>query len=291
MNTLRIFLERMKLLSYVDDILIQNLKEILEQDWEVDNRAKWEDGTPVMTKRILQVQNKYDLSKGFPITSLRNINYKAAIDEILWIYSKMSNNIKDLNSRIWDKWADENGYIQKAYGYQIAKPTMGYPSQIHYVLNEIKANPTSRRIMMNMFNAEEQLTKATESLVECAYATHFSVKNGKLHMTLIQRSGDFLTAAGAGGWNVVQYAALQHAIAQECNLEVGILTHFVQDLHLYNKHVEQALELIRRYKETGSYRLPQLKIKKKSFFELTADDFELVNYKNHGSIGKIEVAI
>jgi thymidylate synthase len=159
------------------------------------------------------------------------------------------------------------------------------------VLNEIKNNPTSRRIMMNMFNAEDQKTKATESLVECAYATHFSVKDGKLHMTLIQRSGDFLTAACAGGWNVVQYAALQHAIAKECNLDVGYFTHFVQDLHLYNKHEEQAREMIRRYEELESLPLPTLKIADKPFFELTADDFELVGYKNHGKIGRIEVAV
>lgn len=275
----------------VDTIFIKDLEKILDQEWEIDNRAKWKDGTQVKTKRILQVFHQFDLSKGFPITSLRTINYKMAIDEMLWIYSKLSNNVKDLKSKIWDSWKDENGEIKKAYGYQIAKPTMGYSSQIHYVIDQIKNNPTSRRIMMNMFSAEDQLTKATESLIECAYATHFSVKNGKLHMTLIQRSGDFITAAGFGGWNTVQYAALQHALAQECGLEVGVFSHYVHDLHLYNKHVEQAKELIRRFNEEKQYDLPKLKIADKPFFELTADDFELIDYKHHGSIGKIEVAV
>jgi thymidylate synthase len=280
-------------LSYVDSIFIENACDILEQEWEYDNRAKWSDGEQTKTKRILQIYNYYDLSKGFPINELREINFKASVEEMRWIYIQMSNNIKDLKSKIWDSWADSEGYIKNAYGYQIAKPTMGFPSQIHYVINEIKTNPTSRRIQMNMFNAEEQETKAKESLIECAYSTHFSVKNGKLHMTLIQRSGDFLTAAGAGGWNVVQYAALQHAIAKECNLEVGILTHFVQDLHMYNKHEQQVKELIKRYNENNVWdsELPQLKIADKPFFELDADDFELVGYKHLGKIGRIDVAI
>jgi thymidylate synthase len=278
-------------MNYVDHDFVYDAKDILNEEWEIDNRAKWKDGSQVATKRILQVINEYDLSLGFPITNLREINYNASIDEIVCFYMKLSNNIKDLNSKIWDSWANEDGEIEKAYGYQIAKPTMGHPSQIHYVLHEIKNNPTSRRIQMNMFNAKDQLTKATKSLVECAYATHFSVKNGRLHMTLIQRSGDFLTAAGAGGWNVVQYATLQHAIAKECNLDVGKFTHFVQDLHMYNKHQEQVEEMIRRYEELEPYELPQLKIKDKPFFELTADDFELIDYKHHGKIGRIEVAV
>lgn len=277
-------------MSYVDDIFISDLKEILNEEWEVDNRSKWENDEIPKTKRIIQVSHKYDLSKGFPISSLREINYKAAIDEIICFYMKLSNKVVDMNSKIWNSWATD-GEIKFAYGYQIAKPTMGFPSQMHYVLNEIKTNPTSRRIQMNMFNAEEQELKAKKSLIECAFATNFSVKNGKLHMTLTQRSGDKLTAAGAGGWNLVQYAALQHAIAQECGLEVGVLKHDIQDLHLYNKHENQAKEMIRRYDELGTYDLPTLKIANKPFFELTTDDFELIDYKHHGKIGRIEVSV
>lgn len=278
-------------MNVINEMFIEDLKEILKQEWEIDNRAKWKDGTQVKTKRILQVVNQYDLSKGFPILGLRNINYKAAIDEIICFYMKLSNSIADLNSNIWNSWANEKGEIEKAYGYQIAKPTMGHPSQVHYVLHEIKSNPTSRRIMMNMFSVEEQQTKATKSLVECAYATHFSVKSGKLHMTLIQRSGDFMTAAGFGGWNTVQYAFLLHAIAKECGLEAGVLTHFVQDLHLYNKHEEQANLMIERFKVPSDSPLSQIKIADKPFFELTADDVELIGYHNFGTIGKLEVAI
>lgn len=275
-------------MSKIDDIFIENLQEILKQDWEIDNRAKWKDGTQVKTKRILQVVSKIDMSKGFPVLSLRKINWKAAIDEIIWIMIKQSNDVRDLNSSIWNSWSDENGIVQKAYGYQIAKETMGYPSQLHYVIDQIKNNPTSRRIMLNMFSAHEQHVKG---LIECAYATHFSVKDNKLHMTLVQRSGDFLTACGTGGFNTVQYAFLMHAIAKECNLEVGIFTHFVQDLHLYNKHIDQANILLDRHDSSDNYMLPTIKIADNSIFDLTIDDVELIGYENQGGIGKIEVAV
>lgn len=283
-------------MSYVDDMFIEDLKEILKQDWEVDNRSKWADGSKPKTKRILQVVHKYDLSKGFPILSLRDINFKASVDEFIWIYIKLSNNIKDLNSKIWNSWANKDGVVEKAYGYQISKPTMGFNSQIEYVINEIKTNPTSRRIQMNMFNAEEQKEKSEKSLIECAYGMHFSVKDNKLHATLIQRSGDFITACGSGGWNVVQYSALIFAIAKECNLDVGIFTHVIQDLHLYDNHEKQALELIKRYEESKEnnllpHELPILKIKDKPFFELTADDFVLFGYTNLGGIGKVDVSV
>lgn len=278
-------------MSKVDDLFIEELKEVLNEDFEIDNRAKWDDKPTTETKRILQVFRKWDLNDGFPILTLRDINWKLAIDEVVWIYIKKSNNVKDLNSSIWNQWKNENGEIEKAYGYQIAKPTMGYNSQIEYVINEIKKNPTSRRIQMNMFNAEEQEIKAKKSLIECAYATHFSVKNGKLHMTLIQRSGDLLTAAGYGSWNMVQYAFLQHAIAKECNLKVGYFAHFIEDLHVYDSHVDQCKELIRRYEEeTIPQNKVQIKIADKPFFELTADDVKLIGYENLGSIGKIKVA-
>lgn len=278
-------------MSKVDDIFIKDLKEILKEEWEVDNRSTWEDGSKPKTKRILQVVNKYDLSEGFPIMTLRKVNWKAAFDEISWIYFKQSNDVKDLNSKIWNQWKDENDLIHKAYGYQIAKPTMGYQSQLHYVINEIKNNPTSRRIMMNMFDSQDMIEKSALSLVECAYATHFSVKKGKLHMTLIQRSGDFLTAAGFGGFNISQYAFLQHAIAKECGLNVGTLTHFVQDLHLYDNHLEQVYDLIARWCELPEINNKvQIKIADKSIFDLTANDVELIGYESHGGIGKIQVS-
>lgn len=277
-------------MNLVDTKFINNLEEIMKQEWEEGSRARWEDGTLAKTKRILQVVDKYDLSEGFPILSLRDINWKASIDEIIWIMFKQSNNVKDLNSSIWNSWADSEGNINKAYGYQIRKETMGYPSQLHYVIDQIKNNPKSRRIMMNMFSVDEQHEKG---LVECAYATHFSVKDGKLHMTLVQRAGDFLPASGNGGFNTIQYAFLQHAIAQECGLEAGIFTHFVQDLHIYDKHLEQCeLMLERGYSSINTaFTVPEIKIANKSIFELTVDDVEIINYNPLGKIGKIPVAV
>lgn len=275
-------------MAYVDEVFVDNLKDILNEEWEVDNRAKWEDGSEIATKRMIQVVNNYDLSEGFPILSLRKINWKAAIDEVLWIYQRLSNDVNDLSSSIWNSWKDEEDKIHKAYGYQIAKPTMGFPSQIHYVLNEIKTNPTSRRILMSMFNAEEQLAKSVKSLVECAYGSEISVKNGKLYYTLTQRSNDFITA---NNWNLVQYAALAHIIAMECDLDVGNFQHRIQDQHMYNKHQKQGEELLTRLDEIDPNNRVQLKINKKPFFELTIDDFELVGYNPLNGVGKIEVAV
>jgi len=275
-------------LAYVDEVFIDNLKDIMKEPWEVDNRATWKDGSEIATKRVLQVVNNYDLSEGFPILSLRKINWKAAIDEVLWIYQRLSNDVQDLKSSIWNSWKDEEDKIHKAYGYQIAKPTMGFPSQMHYVLNEIKTNPTSRRILMNMFNAEEQQAKSIKSLIECAYGTEISVKNGKLHYTLTQRSNDFITA---NNWNLLQYSALAQIIAMECDLGLGNFQHRIQDQHIYNKHYEQAEELLTRLDELDPTNRVYLKINKKPFFELTIDDFELVNYNPLKGVGKIEVAV
>lgn len=280
-------------MNRTDGIYINDLIQIQKKQWVSDNRASWKDGSPISTRKITQVFNKVNLQEGFPILSLREINWKAAIDEIIWIYMKLSNDVNDLNSKIWDSWKDNQDKIHKAYGYQIAKPTMGYNSQIEYVLGELKTKPSSRRIMMNMFEAKEQLDKSKKSLIECAYATHFSVDDGKLDMTLIQRSGDMHTAAGFGGWNTVQYVFLQHAVAQEVGLEVGDFAHFVQDLHEYNKHEEVGNILYERMtsdKFNPSQKV-EIKITKKPFFELTSDDVEIIGYSHLGKLKIPDVAI
>lgn len=266
-----------------DKLLRKNLKEILKQDWEIDNRATWEDGTPVKTKRINMVNNKYDLSKEFPASTFRPLALRSCINEILWIYQKLSTYTSDLSSSVWDSWTMEDGTIGKSYGYQIGHSIYEYSSQIEYVLNEIQNNPSSRRIMMNMFNASESKDKA---LLECAYATHFTVKDGKLNMTLILRSNDLCVA---GNWNVAQYAILTHMIAIHCGLEVGILSHYIQDLHIYNKHEDIALDLVSR----KSHKAPVLWINpdKKDFFSFTEDDFKLINYKKGKQINNIDVAV
>lgn len=273
-------------MSQADILFKENLKEIMAQEWEIDNRATWEDGSQVKTKRILQVVNKVDLSKDFPIQTLRPISLKLSADEIIWIFVLMSTNINDLSSNVWKAWADEHDTIKKSYAYQIAKPMMGYPNQVEYLLGEAEKNPTSRRLMMNMFDTEDTPDKP---LFECAYATHFSIKNGKLHSTLIQRSGDFIPAAGFGGWNTVGYALLTHMIARHLKLEVGTFTHFVQDLHLYNKHQEFAEEMLKREPRPA----PKLIIDESvtNFFDFRPEHFKLEGYDPHPQIKGIPIAV
>jgi thymidylate synthase len=257
--------------------------EINEQEWEIDNRAVWENGEKPKTKRILQVMNKYDLSKEFPASNIRPVLLKSIIAEILWIFQRQSNNINDLKPNIWNSWADENGSIGLAYAYQISKPMMGFMNQIDYVLGTIQSNPTSRRIMTNMFNVEDMLKK---NLIECAYGTHISVKDNKVNLTLLQRSNDFITA---NNWNVVGYAILTHMIAGHCGLEVGTFAHFVQDMHIYNKHQQYVQELLDREPRQA----PKLIINHdvKNFYDFTVDDFKLEGYNPHSQIKGIEVAI
>ena len=268
-------------MSQIDDVYVDMLKQLLKQEPELDYRSTWADGSQPTTRRILGYFQEVDLAKGFPILNLRKINWRAAIDEMDWIYLKQTNDVSQLNSKIWNQWKSDRGLIEKAYGYQIAKPTMGHSSQFHYVLHELKNNPSSRRIMMNMFDSKDQYIKAHESLIECAYATHFSVKDNKLDMTLIQRSGDAMVAALIGSWNMVQYSFLQHLIAKEVGLEVGVFRHFIQDLHLYNHHEEEAKRLIQLYeenKDTLNQQNPTIQINTENIWDFKIEDVQVHNY-------------
>jgi thymidylate synthase len=269
-------------LNTYDQNFKHNLIDILNQEWEVDNRAKWKDGSPVATKRILHVVNKYDLSKEFPASTLKPTPIKTCFREIDWIYRQQSSNINDLNAKVWDDWADSTGSIGLAYGTQVAKPVFGYPNQIEYILNEIQKNPTSRRLIIEMWNVSE-LDKM--NLVPCCHHLNFSVKNGKLHLLLKQRSQDFLVA---NNFNVVEYALLVHKIARHCNLNVGTLTHVITDCHIYNKHEEQAYELLNR----PIHHAPVLWVDPEitNFYDFTEDSFKLLNYQKGESM-KFEVAV
>lgn len=249
-------------------------------------RAKWEDGTLAHTIKKFAVVNRYDLSKEFPILTLRPTNLKAAIDELLWIWQKKSNNIKDLNSHIWDSWADENGSIGKAYGYQIGqkhKYKEGEFDQIDRVIYDLKHNPYSRRIIVNMYNHDDLHEM---NLYPCAYSMTFNVTGNKLNAILNQRSQDVLVA---NNWNVSQYAILVHMLAQVTNLEVGELVHVIADAHIYDRHVPIVKELISR----PSYDAPKLIINPniKDFYDFKAEDFVLENYISGPQIKKIPVAI
>lgn len=276
-------------MSNTDKIFINMCNDILENGTSSEGqivRAKWEDGTLAHTIKKFAVVNRYDLSKEFPILTLRPTNLKAAIDELLWIWQKKSNNIKDLNSHIWDSWADENGSIGKAYGYQIGqkhKYKEGEFDQIDRVIYDLKHNPYSRRIIVNMYNHDDLHEM---NLYPCAYSMTFNVTGNKLNAILNQRSQDVLVA---NNWNVSQYAILVHMLAQVTNLQVGELVHVIADAHIYDRHVPIVKELISR----PSYDAPKLIINPdiKDFYDFKAEDFVLENYISGPQIKKIPVAI
>ena len=234
-------------MAYADDVFIKMCREILDGGQDTSGelvRPHWEDGTPAYTIKKFGVCNRYDLRKEFPIMTLRRTAIKSATDELLWIWQKKSNNIHDLGSHIWDEWADEDGSIGKAYGYQMSvkhKYKEGMFDMVDRVIWDLKHNPYSRRIMTNIYNFQDL---SEMHLYPCAYSMTFNcTKNhetGKLVLNAIlnQRSQDVLAA---NNWNVVQYAVLVHMIAQVCGMEAGELV-----LHIVPEGVElKALEVLR----------------------------------------------
>lgn len=275
-------------MSYADEIFIKNCKEILQNgvtDKSMTVRPKWEDGTSAYTKSVFGIVNRYDLSKEFPILTLRRTYWKSALDEVLWIWQKKSNNVNELSSHIWDQWADENGSIGKAYGYQLGikhKYKEGEFDQVDRVLFDLKNNPNSRRIITNIYNHADL---SEMHLYPCAYSVTFSVKDGKLNAILNQRSNDFLAA---NNWNVVQYALLVHIFAKVSNLLPGELVHVIADAHIYDRHVPIIEELISR----PVYDAPKLEMGEiTDFYKVTLDDFKLENYKFNEFTTKIPIAI
>jgi thymidylate synthase len=232
------------------------------------------------------VINRYDLSEEFPILTLRPTNLTAAIDEMLWIWQKKSNNIKDLNSRIWDSWADPDGSIGKAYGYQLSLKHQ-YPEgkfdQVDRVLFDLKHNPYSRRIIVNMYNHQDLHAM---NLYPCAYSLTLNVTGQKLNAILNQRSQDTLVA---NNWNVCQYAVLLHMLAQVSNLQAGEMYHVIADAHIYDRHVPLVKELIQR----TQYPAPKLIINPeiKDFYEFKVEDFYLENYQHGEALKNIPVAV
>ena len=278
-----------KTMSIADKIFIDTCRQILDEGRSDENlpvRPKWLDGTPAHTIKKFCIVNRYDLSKEFPIITLRRTAFKSAIDEILWIWQKKSNNVHDLNSHIWDSWADETGSIGKAYGYQLGKKSI-YPEgefdQVDRVLFDLKHNPQSRRILTNIYNFEDLHEM---HLYPCAYSMTFNVTGNKLNGILNQRSQDTLTA---NNWNVVQYAVLLHMFAQVSGLEAGELVHVISDAHIYDRHVPIVEEILKN----PQYPAPTFKMNKdiKNFYDFTVDDFELENYQYTKLDKKIEVAI
>jgi len=274
-------------LSKADIIFKENCSEILGGFWDVDCavRPKWSDGIPAHTVKKFGIVNRYDLSEEFPALTLRKLAFKNCVGEILWIWQKKSNNIKDLGSRIWDQWADENGSIGKAYGYQLGIKH-SYPEgmfdQVDRVLFLLKNDPASRRIITNIYNHADL---SEMRLYPCAYSLTLNVTGRKLNAVLNQRSQDFLVA---NNWNVCQYAVLIHMFAQVSGFEAGELVHVIADAHIYDRHVDLVRELVRK----PPLPAPKLRINPDvtDFYAFTADDFALEDYTANEFSRKIPVA-
>lgn len=276
-------------MSRADEIFIENVNDILTNgvsDEDMSVRPKWADGTPAHTIKKFGLVNRYNLSEEFPIITLRQTYLKSCIKELLWIWQKKSNNIHDLDSPIWDSWADENGSIGKAYGYQLGVKHH-YPEgdfdQVDKVLYDLKNNPASRRIMTNIYNHHDL---SEMGLSPCAYSVTFNVSNGKLNAILNQRSQDMLTA---NNWNVAQYAVLVHMIAQVSGLESGELVHVIADAHIYDRHIPIIETLI----ENKTYPAPKFVIDKSitDFYDFTPDSFSLIGYQFNTDEIKFPVAV
>ena len=276
-------------MSYADQVYIETCKKILTEGFRDDDlpvRPRWEDGTPAHTVKIFGVVNRYDLQKEFPLMTLRRTYWKSAIDELLWIWQKKSNRVADLGSHIWDAWADENGTIGKAYGYQLGI-RHHYPEgdfdQVDRVLYDLKHNPQSRRILTSMYNFADLHEM---SLYPCAYSMTFNVTGNKLNAILNQRSQDMLTA---NNWNVVQYAALVCMMAQVSGLEPGELVHVIADCHIYDRHIPMVEEMI----EKEPLPAPRVTLDPKvtDFYAFTKDSFTVENYRFHPFEHQIPVAI
>ncbi|MEG1457747.1 MAG: thymidylate synthase [Acetivibrio sp.] len=282
-------------MSLADTIFINMCSDILENGTSTEGekvRPKWEDGTSAYTIKKFGIVNRYDLSKEFPLLTLRKTALKSATDELLWIWQKKSNNIKDLHSHIWDSWADADGSIGKAYGYQLGIKHIykeGKMDQVDRVIYDLKNNPFSRRIMTNIYGFEDLHEM---NLYPCAYSMTFNVtqKMGDdkliLNAILNQRSQDVLAA---NNWNVSQYAVLVHMLAQVCDMQVGELVHVIADAHIYDRHIPIIKELIKR----PIYEAPKfcLNSEIKDFYQFTKEDVSVENYITGPQIREIPIAI
>ena len=276
-------------MSVADQIFINMCKDILENGTSTEGekvRPHWEDGTSAYTIKKFGVVNRYDLSKEFPLITLRKTALKSATDEILWIWQQKSNNINDLHSHIWDEWADENGSIGKAYGYQLGVKHQykeGMMDQVDRVIYDLKNNPFSRRIMTNIY-VHQDLHEM--NLYPCAYSMTFNVSGDTLNGILNQRSNDMLTA---NNWNVLQYSLLLIMFAQVSGLKPGTLVHVIADAHIYDRHVD----LVKKVIAKPQHKAPKLWVNPeiKNFYDFKVEDFRLEDYEYEKLEEKIPVAI
>lgn len=282
-------------MSKADQLFVSMCKDILDHGTTTEGekvRPRWEDGSPAYTIKNFGVTNRYDLREEYPALTLRRTALKSAMDEILWIYQKKSNNINDLNSHIWDQWADESGSIGKAYGYQIAQKSSyreGEFDQMDRVLYDLEHTPFSRRIMTNMYTFADLHEM---NLYPCAYSVTYNVTQGEgdekpvLNMVLMQRSQDILAA---NNWNVCQYAILLMMVARHVDMVAGELLHVIVDAHIYDRHVDIVRELIER----PQYPAPRVSLNPnvQNFYDFTTDDLIVEDYNHGPQVKNIPIAV
>lgn len=282
-------------MSKADELFVSMCQDILDNGTTTEGqkvRPHWEDGTPAYTIKNFGVTNRYDLREDFPALTLRRTALKSAMDEILWIYQRKSNNINDLHSHIWDEWADETGSIGKAYGYQIAQKSHyveGDFDQMDRVLYDLQHTPFSRRIMTNMYTFSDL---SEMHLYPCAYSVTYNVteqpgdEKPTLNMVLMQRSQDILAA---NNWNVCQYAILLMMVAQSSGMIAGELLHVIVDAHIYDRHVDIVRELIAR----PQYSAPRVSLNPEvtNFYDFTTDDLIVEGYEHGPQIKNIPIAV
>ena len=291
-------------MNKADRYMFEDIKNILKNGYLDENpRPKYKDGTPAHTISVNHIMRKYDLSKGeFPICTLRPMAWKTGIKEIFTIYQKPTNNLaemKIMGVNWWDEWDIGDGTIGQRYGATVSRYNL-----INQLIEDIKTNPYGRRKIVSLW--QETDLHETDGLAPCAFLTIWNVRNnGKgneyLDMCLVQRSGDMLTASGAGGINEIQYAALLMMIARHCGYEAGMFTHFVANEQIYDRHIEQANEMLRRYEVEDLESLlgykeckyPNLILNpsKTNFYDFTIDDFIMENYEPMKPQLKLELGI
>lgn len=276
-------------MSYADAVFIDVCRDILSTGFRDDDltvRPHWPDGTPAHTIKKFGIVNRYDLREEFPIMTLRRTYFKSCVDELLWIWQKKSNDVHQLNSHIWDAWADEQGTIGKAYGYQLGvkhRYSDGLFDQVDRILKDLQENPASRRMVTSLYNYHDLHEMG---LAPCAWSMTFNVSGNVLNAVLNQRSQDMLTASN---WNVCQYAVLLHMMARSSGLVAGELLHVIADCHIYDRHIPLVEELIARTPSQA----PRLVIDPAvtDFYDFTPDSFRLDGYTPLEFDEKIEVAI
>ena len=250
-------------------------------------RPRYADGTPSHTYFVNQVFEKYDLSKGeLPILTLRQTAWKSGIKEILWIYQDQSNDLNLLKDKYsitwWDEWDIGDRTIGQRYGATVKKYDL-----MNKLLNGLKNQPYGRRHIINLY--QETDLESSKGLHPCAMETQWSVRDGYLDMTLIQRSSDVPVANAI---NKIQYVALLMMVARHVGLEAGVFCHYVNNAHIYDRHIEQVKELIDRNSQEDDYKIRLvLNPEKTNFYDFTIDDFKMENYNPVKPNLKFELAI